>query len=46
VQAERIAGVTAGPLDPDAPLPWDFIATAHPRATLRRAYDAMLARLL
>jgi radical SAM superfamily enzyme YgiQ (UPF0313 family) len=44
-QAEEITGASAGPLDPDAPLPWDFIATAHPRATLRRAYDAMLARL-
>lgn len=43
--AEEIAGATAGALDPDAPLPWDFIRAAHDRATLRRAYDAMLARL-
>jgi hypothetical protein len=44
-QAEQITGVSAGQLDPDGPLPWDFIATAYPRQTLRRAYDAMLGRL-
>lgn len=44
-RAEEITGTLAGQLDPDGPLPWDFIATAHDRGTLRRAYDAMLARL-
>jgi hypothetical protein len=43
--AEELTGASAGPLDPDGPLPWDFIATAHPRATLRRAFDAMITRL-
>jgi radical SAM superfamily enzyme YgiQ (UPF0313 family) len=43
--AGDLAGATAGPLDPDSALPWDFIAAAHPRATLRRAYDVMLGRL-
>jgi radical SAM superfamily enzyme YgiQ (UPF0313 family) len=44
-EAEKITGATSGPLDPDGPLPWDFIAAAHPKETLRRAYDAMLHRL-
>lgn len=43
--AERIAGVGSGPLDPDAPLPWDWIETRYPRAVLRRAYGVMLRRL-
>jgi hypothetical protein len=44
-EAERIAGATAGELDPDGPLPWDFIAAPHGKDVLRRARDAMLARL-
>lgn len=44
--AERIAGSTTGALDPDAPLPWDWIETDQPRAVIRRAYDVMMARLL
>lgn len=43
--AERISGSTTGAIDPDAPLPWDFIRTHHDKATLRRAYDAMMRRL-
>lgn len=43
--AEAITGASAGQLDPDGPLPWDFVAQAHGKAALRRAYDAMLARL-
>lgn len=43
--AASIAGTTFGALDPDAPLPWDFVATAYPKATLRRAYDVMVSRL-
>lgn len=44
-EAAEIAGVGDGSLDPDAPLPWDFIATSYPRATLRRAHDVMMRRL-
>ena len=40
-----IAGVGYGPLDPDAPLPWDFIAQSYARSILRRAYDTMMRRL-
>ena len=40
-----MTGVDYRPVDPDAPLPWDFLRTAYPRATLRRAYDVMMARL-
>lgn len=43
--AEAITGGTAGALDPDAALPWDFIAAMHPRTTLRAAYDVMVRRL-
>lgn len=44
-EAEQIAGVGCGALDPDAPLPWDFIQQHYDRATLRRAYDVMMSRL-
>jgi radical SAM superfamily enzyme YgiQ (UPF0313 family) len=44
-QAERIAGTTNGALDPDAPLPWDFVRQWQPKATLRKAYDVMISRL-
>ena len=44
-QAEAIACSTAGTLDPDGPLPWDFVRQHYPRETLRRAYDAMMRRL-
>lgn len=43
--AERIAGTTYGPLDPDAPLPWDFVRQHYPREKLRKAYDVMMERL-
>lgn len=43
--AERITGATTRALDPDAPLPWEFIRTWQPRETLRRAYDVMMSRL-
>ena len=42
--AERMTGSTTGALDPDAPVPWEFIATSQSPATLRRAYDVMMAR--
>lgn len=44
-EAEGLAGTTLGPLDPDGPLPWDFIRTAHDRSVLRRVYDVMMSRL-
>lgn len=44
-EAAEIAGVGHGALDPDAPLPWDFIAQHYPKETLRRAYDVMMKRL-
>jgi hypothetical protein len=44
-EAERISGATTGPLDPDDPLPWDFVLAHHDKATVRRAYDAMMRRL-
>jgi len=43
--AAEIAGVGYGELDPDAPLPWDWIAHAYSRRTLRKAYDVMMNRL-
>lgn len=43
--AERITGTTEGALDPDAPLPWDFVRTTHDKSVLRRAYDVMQSRL-
>lgn len=45
VDAEAITGTTIGPLDPDAPLPWDFIEQWQPKTALRKAYDVMMARL-
>jgi hypothetical protein len=42
--AAQIAGVGWGPLDPDEPLPWDFIEHAN-RDKLRRGYDVMMKRL-
>lgn len=44
-EAAEIAGVGYGELDPDAPLPWDFVQQHYPRETLRRAYDVMMRRL-
>lgn len=44
-QAAALAGVGYGALDPDAPLPWDFISQHYDRSTLRRAYDVMMKRL-
>jgi hypothetical protein len=44
-EAAAISGATHGALDPDAPLPWDWIEHAYPRRTLRRAYDVMMRRL-
>ena len=45
IAIESSPGASAGQLDPDAPLPWDFIVHGHDKGTLRRAYDAMQARL-
>jgi hypothetical protein len=42
--AERISGSTTAALDPDEPLPWDFVRAHHDKATLQRAYDAMMRR--
>lgn len=44
-RAMAITGATLGAIDPDAPLPWDFLALHYDRATLRRAYDATMRRL-
>lgn len=44
-RAAIIAGTGAGTIDPDAPLPWDFVRQHYERATLRRAYDVMMGRL-
>lgn len=44
--AAQIAGVGYDALDPDAPLPWDFVRQHYDRETLRRAYDVMMRRLL
>lgn len=43
-EAAVIAGVGHGQLDPDAPLPWDFIQQHYDKATLRKAYDVMMRR--
>lgn len=42
--AERVTGSTTGALDPDAPLPWDFVGQHYGRPVLRRAYDAAMRR--
>jgi hypothetical protein len=44
-EGEQISGSTMGAIDPDAPLPWDFVRQWQPRETLRRAYDVMMSRL-
>ena len=44
-EARAITGATDGALDPDAPLPWDFIRQHYGRDKLRRAYDVMMRRL-
>mgnify|MGYP000508826753 FL=1 len=44
-QAASLAGIGFGPLELDAPLPWDFIEGAYTREQLRRAYDVCAARL-
>lgn len=44
-RARALTGTHEGQLDPDVPLPWDFVETQHPRETLRRAYDVMVKRL-
>jgi hypothetical protein len=44
-QGARITGATWGAIDPDAPLPWDFVERPHGKAVLRRAYDVMWRRL-
>lgn len=44
-EAARIAGVSYGQLDPDAPLPWDFVRQKFGRDVLRKAYDVMTRRL-
>ncbi len=44
-EAERICGVTAGPLPVDAPLPWDFIDSYFPRSTLECAHRCTMDQL-
>lgn len=44
-EAVAISGSSHGALDPDTPLPWDWIEHAYPRRALRRAYDVMMRRL-
>lgn len=44
-EAAQIAGASYGAIDPDAPLPWDFVRQHYPRETLRKAYDVMMRRL-
>lgn len=44
--AALLTGSSYGALDPDAPLPWDFVRPHYPRETLRKAYDVMMSRLL
>ncbi len=44
-EAAEIAGTTYGALDPDEPVPWGFVRTAHGPEVLRRAYDVMMGRL-
>jgi hypothetical protein len=39
--AAQIAGTGYGAIDPDAPLPWDWIDHAYPRPVLRRGHDAV-----
>lgn len=43
--AVALTGTTYGPIPTDAPLPWECVATKHPRETLLRAYDVMMRRL-
>lgn len=43
--AATITGSPYGDLEPDAPLPWDFVRQHHGRDVLRRAYDVMMGRL-
>lgn len=43
--AERIAGVGFGALDPDGPLPWDFVDHAFNKRALRAAYGVIVRRL-
>ena len=44
-EAAEIAGIGYGALDPDAPLPWDFIQQHFDRGTLRKAHEVMMRRL-
>lgn len=44
-EAEQITGTTAGALDVEASLPWDFIAQWQPKPVLQRAYRVMMERL-
>jgi len=44
-RAEAITGRGCGQIDPDSPLPWDFIHQHYGRDVLRRAYDVMMRRL-
>lgn len=44
-RAAEIAGVGWGELDPDLPLPWDFVETHVPAGALRRARDVYLRRV-
>jgi hypothetical protein len=43
--AVAISGATAGQLDPDTELAWDFVRQWRPKTVLRSAYEVMLRRL-
>lgn len=44
-RAAKLVGVGHGALDPDVPLPWDFIESTYGRDVLRKAYAVMMSRL-
>lgn len=47
ISADRAAEISESPwgaIDPDAPLPWDFIEHSYPRSVLRRAYAVSARR--
>lgn len=43
--AAELAGVGWGELDPDAPLPWDWIEHHYPRSVLRKGFEALRRQL-
>ena len=44
-EAEALVGIGYGALNPDAPLPWEFIKTHVPREILRRVYNVVMRRV-